>query len=156
MGDRCTGHCCKVFSLPASPAELKQRARWSRRHRLTGKLPGPASDRAPAPLLVEDIEQIATMAQPIGYSRNDPITGVEWLKAVHWYTCRNLDAAGNCTVYDTRPRMCREYPYGRQCQHKACAWGEATTATGPWPGSEPRRGQVPAADLEAKAKRVRA
>ena len=41
---RCTGHCCKVFTLPFTPAQLKQAARYSRRWREKGRRPGFASE----------------------------------------------------------------------------------------------------------------
>ena len=39
----------------------------------------------------------------------------------HYWTCSNHDrATGNCAIYDTRPRMCKEYPYGRPCGYIDC------------------------------------
>jgi Fe-S-cluster containining protein len=31
------------------------------------------------------------------------------------YTCKHLGADGLCGIYDRRPKMCREYPYGGAC-----------------------------------------
>jgi Fe-S-cluster containining protein len=56
-----------------------------------------------------DGEQIAAMVIPIEPSENG------W-----WYTCRNLQEDGLCAVYETRPAMCREYPYGDQCMFPGC------------------------------------
>ncbi len=37
------------------------------------------------------------------------------------FTCRHLVRdSGDCSVYDTRPRMCRDYPYGGTCQYPGC------------------------------------
>jgi Fe-S-cluster containining protein len=34
------------------------------------------------------------------------------------YTCRRLDrSTGLCTIYERRPKMCREFPYERACGH---------------------------------------
>jgi Fe-S-cluster containining protein len=46
---------------------------------------------------------------------------------VHWYTCRNLTADGNCAIYATRPRMCSEYPYGKPCLYADCQCDAART-----------------------------
>jgi Fe-S-cluster containining protein len=29
----------------------------------------------------------------------------------HYYTCRHLTEDGDCGIYETRPGMCRDYPY---------------------------------------------
>lgn len=45
-----------------------------------------------------------------------------------YYSCRAWDEETRlCTIYDTRPQMCRGYPYGRGCQH-GCSYevGEDT------------------------------
>ena len=37
------------------------------------------------------------------------------------FTCRFFDFnTRDCTVYDKRPRMCREYPYGQKCMKAGC------------------------------------
>ncbi len=36
------------------------------------------------------------------------------------YTCRHLAENGDCSVYDRRPRMCSEYPYGGRCMFPGC------------------------------------
>lgn len=101
--DRCSGHCCRVFSLPYDPAELQACASQ-----------------------VQDGEQIAAMVIPLGkhseyagapryLSRHDADGGL------HLYTCRNLDTAtGDCRVYETRPAMCRNFPYERACPYQGC------------------------------------
>ena len=39
------------------------------------------------------------------------------------YFVRGDDGLGNCTAYDHRPWMCREYPYGKPAQEFAdCSW----------------------------------
>lgn len=129
-------------------AELRQLARWARHHRLTGKLPGRASNKSRDPYLSRDVEQIAAMVIPLGFSREDRLgTGRVLVRPVNWYTCRNLSADGNCTAYATRPLMCSQYPYGTRCEHgPACSWDAARSASGPWPPNH-----VPLDRLEAKA-----
>jgi len=33
-----------------------------------------------------------------------------------WYSCRHLTEAGDCAIYETRPEMCRGYPYDREVE----------------------------------------
>jgi Fe-S-cluster containining protein len=42
-------------------------------------------------------------------------------KKIHWYKCVHFDGK-NCGIYPFRPRMCREYPYGKRCQYEGCAF----------------------------------
>jgi Fe-S-cluster containining protein len=37
------------------------------------------------------------------------------------YTCRHHDTeTGDCRIYETRPMMCSEYPYGNECAIEGC------------------------------------
>lgn len=102
MSDRCTGHCCRAFTLPY-PYDVMQ-ARASE---------------------IQDGEFIADMIRPLDH-------GPEWdpTRPGHWYTCRHLDTeTGDCRAYEQRPWMCSEYPYGRQCEHPGCTWTNAATET---------------------------
>ena len=38
----------------------------------------------------------------------------------HYYRCTNLDENGLCSIYDTRPAMCRGFPYGQACNYRGC------------------------------------
>ena len=132
MGDRCTGHCCQRFYLPYSPWELDDIARkvvaraaftkaWcetlpaldldDRSTWETPLVPIPAELTGPN---VEDIVQIAGMVEFIAFEDGG-----------HWYRCKNLRDDGNCGIYSQRPRMCRDYPYGRACGFVACTWTAA-------------------------------
>lgn len=96
---RCSGHCCKRFYLPLSPDELKQA-------RVQGRY--------------TDIETIADMVIFLEKSKMR-VDGTEGPEEGHYYTCRHFDeASGNCGIYERRPRMCSEYPYGAACKYKAC------------------------------------
>lgn len=96
---RCTGHCCKRFYLPLSPDQIKQ-ARAEGRY--------------------TDIETIADMVIYLEYS-NVSVTGETRDEFGHYYTCKHFDAAtNNCGIYERRPAMCYEYPYGKPCLYKEC------------------------------------
>lgn len=96
---RCSGHCCKRFYLPLSPEELKQSA-LEQRH--------------------IDIETIADMVIFLEKSKMR-VDGTEGPEEGHYYTCRHFDeATGNCGIYERRPRMCSEYPYGSACKYTEC------------------------------------
>lgn len=61
--------------------------------------------------LVEDGEYIADMLVPLEV----PVDATK-----QWAcTCRHFDGA-NCRAYDSRPRMCRNYPYGGPCAYPGC------------------------------------
>lgn len=98
---RCTGHCCSAFPLPFSPTEICEMVLNN------GSLPAPDGGM----LLMQDGEQISRMVIPLGYQTDN---------GKHVYTCRNLDELGNCRIYDERPRMCSDYPYGNECEIEGC------------------------------------
>lgn len=96
MTMRCTGHCCRRFPLPQSLAVLRLRA-------------------AAQPDSMQDLPFIADMLIPLGegtYGDGTPN---------YLYTCRHHNAeTGDCKVYEMRPRMCSEYPYGKACTQADC------------------------------------
>lgn len=98
--NRCTGHCCKAFTLPISPDELKAKAGVYR-----------------------DGHIIADMAVYLGTGTHDLKTG-EFVKQEnsgwHVYGCRHLQGNGDCGIYENRPFMCRDYPYGHPCKFENC------------------------------------
>lgn len=99
---RCSGHCCRAFTLPYSPEQLLQ------------------PDR-----LLEDGDVIRGMLVFLKEANEgdphptDPVqttAGRKW-----YYTCKHLDdQSGNCMIYATRPMMCRDYPYGNECKFSGC------------------------------------
>mgnify|MGYP001563599965 FL=1 len=94
---RCVGHCCRGFSLEHPHSVVKEEyARW---------LADPASAT-----LIPDVGTIADMLVPLGVFRNQEL-----------FTCRHLSAAGNCTIYETRPKMCRDFPGPDPCKYRNCA-----------------------------------
>ena len=42
------------------------------------------------------------------------------------FTCRFFDAVnGQCTIYEKRPNMCRDYGVTVPCMHEGCEWSGA-------------------------------
>jgi Fe-S-cluster containining protein len=101
---RCTGHCCRCFPLPYGPEELQEKK-------------GSA----------EDGEQIAAMVVYVGlrHTSTESNEGVPPANPLHFYSCSNLLPSGDCGVYETRPEMCRGFPYEGECGYTACTAREA-------------------------------
>lgn len=119
---RCTGHCCKNFDLPMGPGQLALVREIAERGDIgTWRTTGGQVCWAP-PILndaghgvaftsPEEAAQIARMARFVGRDA----------RGVHYYTCRHLDEqTGDCTIYATRPTLCRDYPYGKDCSREGC------------------------------------
>jgi len=101
---RCTGHCCQRFPLPLRLADLTVNAQAALR--------GEDVD-ANGRKRISDIVFIHDMVVPLGEPKTYP-NGDEG----EYYTCRHLNKeTGDCTVYEKRPRMCSEYPYGGACDY---------------------------------------
>ena len=92
---RCVGHCCRGFSLehPYSTVQAEFEA-W----KATG------SSKIP------NVEAIHAMLVPLGVFRGQEL-----------FTCRHLSPEGNCTIYETRPKMCRDFPGPNPCPYRNCA-----------------------------------
>jgi Fe-S-cluster containining protein len=92
---RCVGHCCRGFSLEHPYARVQEEyARW----------------RAGEPTAIPDIGVIGAMLVPLGVFRKQEL-----------FTCRHLGKSGDCTIYETRPRMCRDFPGPNPCAYRNCA-----------------------------------
>lgn len=129
---RCTGHCCRAFFLPYSPEEI-HRAYLAWRD---GKpVPRSSLESPEIPNLI-DIHLVASMVRHLGFgTRRDvaPTAPISPTKGArnsaaqpgHFYTCVHLQPNGDCGIYDIRPAMCRDYPYGLPCRYLGC------TFTGP-------------------------
>lgn len=109
MGDRCTGHCCDTIALSYPPEFLAGLtlnndalfvlANW----RYLGQ-------RTPREAGVLDKAYMLTELR-------------EGIERLHFYQCMRWDAeTGNCMVYDSRPRLCRDHPTPREgpCERKGC------------------------------------
>lgn len=106
MADRCTGHCCRRFALPLSPEELKKHYDdWRSQSKETPH--------------VQDIWLIAPMAKYVGFLYKSP-NGDKLSKGAYYYSCKHLGENGDCTIYEMRPKMCADYPYGDKCEYVDC------------------------------------
>lgn len=126
MGSRCTGHCCRHFSLRHSPEDL-----WAAYRRWQAGGHSPLVMSSCLPLRPEvglyvDIHLVAPMVVYLGhiprpYKVVNPEEGPP--PKEHYYTCKHFDTkAENCTIYSDRPAMCKDYPYGHVCQYASCTW----------------------------------
>lgn len=94
---RCTGHCCKNFFLPYTYQELKQAYEaWYK-----SELKWGSEGRE----LPQDIHLVYPMVIPRHNQK---------------YDCKNLLENGDCSIYDNRPKVCREYPYENKCKREGC------------------------------------
>ncbi len=116
--NRCTGHCCKNFPLPASLEEI-------RRRRNKEVCP-------PGELWIEDGDKLASMLVPL-HEGTYPDGSPAW-----FFTCKHHDpVSGDCMDYENRPRMCSDYPYGQPCKFYGC-----TMANRGVPYEKPEPGSV--------------
>ena len=117
---RCTGHCCQTFTLPLGPDELMDiYRRWADPMRKDGQ---GFPDRT-----LSDIHLIAPMVTYLGFFLEPPVKVVNTVvpHAAHYYSCKHFNREKKiCTIYEDRPGMCRDYPYGRKCNYAECTWSE--------------------------------
>lgn len=145
---RCSGHCCRAFVIPAiaelavAPLTEAEVEKWTDpdiRARLLAGVSALDAFKA----VVEtrnpryDCDEhrfIADMLIDLGREATiDPLTGVPLDPPQPLFGCRHYDAlAGNCTVYEQRPSMCRLFPYdrGNGCAATGCTRKTEFVATG--------------------------
>lgn len=105
MADRCTGHCCKSFYLPYTVEGLRELA---------------------ARKAAEGVWETAVEARQVA----DMIVPVEGEE--NRYSCIHHSAdTGDCGIYLTRPRMCRDFPDDRPCPFVGCEWDAAKAGLHP-------------------------
>lgn len=108
----CTGACCAAFYLPTSHAEYEN---------------GYLSKR------ILEGQQIQNMVLPIGadeaQERIEQFGGVPFpTDNDYMYACRNWSHSDRrCKIYERRPKMCSDYPYGTACHHCGETAGEVST-----------------------------
>jgi Fe-S-cluster containining protein len=110
LGTRCTGDCCKRFFLPCSPDELKASYDNALKETRVDGVPW-----------YRDIETIYPMVELVAIENRNDSAGIK-----HFYRCKNLTKNGDCGIYDKRPWMCSEYPYGGGCAFEGCTWGKVS------------------------------
>lgn len=69
-----------------------------------------------------EVAYIADMAIYLGFYDVNPLEEMAGDHVPsHYYTCRHFDeASGRCSAYESRPAMCRQYPYGKGCSYVGC------------------------------------
>lgn len=101
---RCTGDCCRKFSLPFTPKELRDLFTGRKKHKYN----------------IAEMKQIVLMVKFLETSRIH-VNGKVVENDIQYYTCRNLNKeTGDCKIYEHRPRMCSSYPYKRKCEYPGC------------------------------------
>jgi Fe-S-cluster containining protein len=95
--ERCTGHCCRRFCLPAPYKDFEEEFAFK-------MLGGNPSKWA-------EVEKVFPMLIPLGVE-----DGAER------FTCKHLLPNGDCGDYENRPRMCRDYPYEDSCMFSGCTY----------------------------------
>lgn len=102
----CKGTCCAVFFLPLTYEEFGETA--------DRRLEGAKIYDMLIPLTnAEAAERWRRFGSPV-VENNPPKPKEEG----HFFTCRHWDEDTLlCTIYPTRPLMCKGYPYGRPCEH---------------------------------------
>jgi len=109
---RCTGHCCKQFSLPHSPDLLEKDyqvyLKW-------------AKDQSNPHPRFKETHIVSQMVIHIGEGKIVSGKFIEGKTGSHIYTCKHYNTeTGNCMNYEGRPEMCKDYPYGDVCSYAGC------------------------------------
>lgn len=125
---RCNGHCCEIFFLPFTPKQLGSVRKLKKKKGMNISIKGNKAINSRSGF--QDIQIVAEMVISISPSREklESHIGESAGKNGNWYTCRNFDKeTRNCKIYDSRPRMCRDFPYGilaendkTKCYYKSC------------------------------------
>jgi Fe-S-cluster containining protein len=96
----CPGYCCEAFYLPFTPDEMTP-------PRMSHIIEGQYIRQMVLPLTAD------AAAMRRGYDCLEPPEEVG-----HTYSCRYFDERTRlCVQYESRPAMCRDYPYGKPCDH---------------------------------------
>ncbi len=125
---RCSGHCCKRFSLPFSWMEVQFFKKAIARG--IPKINNPRSKWGGTwDLQSAEFKQVIDMLIPLSshieecqFVRRDkysPMRRHPFDVRQHHYTCRYFDGV-NCTIYENRPPMCRSYPSSGRCDYAGC------------------------------------
>lgn len=70
------------------------------------------------PLTLADMDAARGYEPWLGYMHDNMLQVVDIVDGWEQYTCRLYDrATARCSIYEQRPPMCRNFPYGRECEH---------------------------------------
>lgn len=121
MGERCTGDCCRSFYLPYTSDDLRRAfAAWLASKPVFEDASG--VERS----LPAEVWLLAPMARSLGVYAVNPTSGAKLDQPHELFTCAHFNPEnGHCGIYEMRPTMCREYPYGKQCEYDGCTHDEA-------------------------------
>lgn len=115
----CTGVCCAAFTWPRTISEVRKRERLM--------LDGATIAGMLVPLTPKEAKE-----RHVAFGGTQPERFV-WKRRGHYFTCRHWDEETRlCGIYDQRPAMCREYPYGKECDHGCGGCGGRSEDWG-WP-----------------------
>jgi Fe-S-cluster containining protein len=98
---------------------------YQRWYRCQGAPPLLRKENTSTPLIDRDIHLVAPMVEYLGPEAKPPkfVEGKETPGTGHRYRCKLWDPkTKNCTIYDIRPQMCRDYPGLGGCNFAACTW----------------------------------
>jgi len=105
----CTGLCCAAFRVPHTMGELRAMQ----------------AGRRPSRVQLAEVDQLIDMLIPLtpkqASERHVQFGGVDrrrfrWSDRGHQFTCRHWDEETRlCGIYEDRPDMCRNFPYGKSC-----------------------------------------
>lgn len=141
--ERCTGHCCKSFYFRFDPEELKSIVEsykaWDEFVEKRKEDPNMSrpdlyyTDRNGKEVFHcyprEEVEQIHGMLIHLGKTNIIPETGEKVDREFDTYTCKNFDGE-NCTIYESRPNMCKIHPTDGVCGYKECTASCAASKLG--------------------------
>ena len=126
---RCSGQCCKKFCLPFSPMQAEH---FKRQLAIGKDVVTFEGEYGVARYGVDgqDIDTIVDMIQFIrmdyqssqdGHARGQSAkrTRRKRYERIYHYTCKHFDGK-NCTIYEARPQMCRDFPNGTTCTYRGC------------------------------------
>lgn len=120
---RCSGHCCRDFTLPYSPENLQkfyeeERSKYSKYLKMITN----SDKKFEEGLKYFRTNQylVPTMVVFLGTLAVD-YNGELMPHDLHHYTCKNLNVeTGDCMDYKHRPEMCRNFPDRGSCPYKEC------------------------------------
>jgi Fe-S-cluster containining protein len=114
----CPGHCCVAFYLP-TPHDRVEDMR-------EGMRDGEVISEMVIPLSVSEANE---RLERFGSDREYAPDAEGYV-----YTCRHFDDETRlCTIYEQRPEMCRDYPYGHNggCEYE-CGYCAPLDVVGKW------------------------
>lgn len=99
----CIGNCCVAFYLPVTKEQLDER------------VAGGSAEMVKIANMVVPITNGTVRRRRGKYyaGESGPVSGKD---EGHYYKCKNWNSDTRlCMDYENRPKMCRDYPYDREC-----------------------------------------